>query len=45
MEMIQLEKPMLLENGIQHSILIKKYSPHNYISLDLLNNSLFPMNR
>ncbi|CAF1531968.1 unnamed protein product [Adineta steineri] len=44
-EMIQLEEPILFENGMQHSILIKKYLPHDYISIRLLNNSLFPMNR
>ena len=41
-DMIELEEAMLFENDVQHTISMKRYLPNDYLSLRLVNNSLFP---
>ncbi|CAF1318772.1 unnamed protein product [Adineta ricciae] len=41
-EMIELKDAILFENGVQHAISMKRYLPNDYLSLRLVNNSLFP---
>ncbi|CAF1192609.1 unnamed protein product [Adineta steineri] len=43
--MIELEEPALYENGIYQFVSMKKYIPHDYISLRLMANASFPSNR
>ncbi|UJR17738.1 hypothetical protein I4U23_004636 [Adineta vaga] len=44
-DMVEIEEPILLENGLQHSLIMKRYLPNDYISLRLVNNSLFSTNQ